>query len=99
MQWIGKTHEQWLQRTLGWTRTFALFPMQMNCGRWVWLEHYEVRREPDCRGGDNWIRRFEGSDEFDPGGPTGPPPPKPRRLPGSVQPRGKVTTTPPPKDD
>jgi hypothetical protein len=78
MKWQGETEAQWMTRTLDWHRRFALFPTHLSCGRWVWLEHYEIQREPTHSGRWYWIRRWEGSRAFEPG-PQTPPPPKPMR--------------------
>lgn len=83
MHWKGETHDQWRERTLIWARAFALFPRQMNCGRWVWLEHYEVRREPTHNDNYFWVRRLEGSKGFEFG--TVKPPASAYAQEGSVQ--------------
>jgi hypothetical protein len=43
---FGKTHQQHHEeflRLLEWRKFFALFPIQMENGQWVWLEALEQR--------------------------------------------------------
>lgn len=57
MQWNGETQDAWETRakTTG-IRVFALVPMQMHNGQWVWLETYVAKAYHNLRGGLNWER-------------------------------------------
>lgn len=89
MRWIPETPEQERERRGQWRLVFAWFPVVMRDGVRVWLEHYWVRQVPAsgrvfCEYGIRFEteRRAVGSPEEwtpPPVGPTGPPPPKPKR--------------------
>lgn len=97
MKWQGETENQWMTRTLGWQRRFALLPTQMECGSWVWLTHYETRREPWNGDGWFWVKRMIGSTDYEPGADVAQP--SMHGWTGSVQPRAAPKTTPPPCDN
>lgn len=40
MRWAGKTDQQVPDELLAGVRQFALLPVQMGDGTWVWWEHY-----------------------------------------------------------
>jgi hypothetical protein len=54
MQWSGETEAQMYQRWETGVRWFALFPTQMESGRWVWLEYYWGRFEGNRYNGGYW---------------------------------------------
>ena len=76
MRWPGETPAaRFLRAFRDWQTAFALLPMQMSDGSWVWLERYEWKmyRTPI---GEDYHRRALGSAWEPPGPPTGPPPPR-----------------------
>lgn len=88
MIWRGETFEQWKDRLQHGAQSFALFPTQMDDGRWVWLQRYWVRLIPTHSGRWYFATAIDRRDLKDPWavdfiGPPRPmpPPPGPRRSP------------------
>ena len=50
MRWKGETYEQEQARLREWHSPFAWIPVQMDDGKWVWLERYKRRLIKEKRG-------------------------------------------------
>ena len=79
MIWKGETMGQYEERASEYgIRCFAILPMQMDNGLWVWLDWYWA----GMRFGYNkrwWVRAINREDCIY-HGPQTPPPPKPHRI-------------------
>jgi hypothetical protein len=73
MKWSGMTLDQHYNHLRTWRRKFALFPMQMDSGHWVWLESYFVRLNDSY-----WPSPYTQRALEIPADPTYPPPPPKR---------------------
>ena len=80
MKWRGETQEQQTKRLMSPHMRYAYIPNQMDCGAWVWLEHYWARMDIGANGREFWSVGLS-SDDVAPRVLSRPPPPKPlRRL-------------------
>lgn len=63
MRWSGETAAQRKARMGAWRWAFALVPVQMSDGLWVWLEWYHVRPRRQFERAEHGrpLRRVSGS--------------------------------------
>lgn len=59
MIWNGETQKQFWERASDGIQCFALFPMQMESGQWVWLEKYWAASWPCMNGRKRWVRAID----------------------------------------
>lgn len=81
MKWSGETYKQYIERSSStWNKAYALFPVQMYNGTWVWLAYYETRLNSKYKRYSSWSKREIGDTNnlhFD---RTRPPPPPPADM-------------------